>query len=357
LCYLLRKISYQQGSDSKRQPKGEYDACTLSLSFLSNYHSSDEQAIAIECDPAEILIQNKSAKITNESVKLSVFNSINKDNFEESKKNLSTGGSVLVDGLPISGYGNYSDFQQALSREQQNFSFNLDEQQSSIAVQQTLSDNALNAYVLCLQNQNDTGVIIWMGNTSAFGDTAVVNIKWLGGVGGKTGDLEGPVQSAGLEINPGSLSALPEHWKDKETASLIVTRDRNKDGIIIIKIDGYSKNISLKKDPPTPIITEEFVSINPINLKTDKDLLTDDECVTAQIGEYFVLDPKPVPTQQILVTVERNKATVNVLTGKKVCVHAQSSTGAVGTVESQTTGHLENYGCYCLRAELYFAAL
>ena len=97
-----------------------------------------------------------------------------------------------------------------------------------------------------------------------------------------------------------------------------------------------SQNLIAAKDPPTPVFTETWVEAKPIHLETDRDDFEKQECVEAGPSEFFILDPKPIPSQQIIGTPGRNLAQISVLTGKRVCVFAHTWAGAVGTKESQT---------------------
>jgi hypothetical protein len=136
---------------------------------------------AQSCDPKSILIQDKNISISDDTTRLSILDQIDKDHFEEAKRSWQSDGSVVVEGLPISGYGNYEDFSSARDREKRNFRFDLNQKKISVVVQQSLSDTALQAYVACLQNQKEIGILIWASNMGAFSKKAIINIKWLGG--------------------------------------------------------------------------------------------------------------------------------------------------------------------------------
>src|SRR5262245_30358847 len=75
--------------------------------------------------------------------------------------------------------------------------------------------------VKCLQNNRDIGVFVWATNTGAFSDKVIINIKWLGAVGGAPGQLENGIQIDGADL-PSATKTIPTSWQDKEVVSLII---------------------------------------------------------------------------------------------------------------------------------------
>lgn len=291
-------------------------------------------AIAAEdCSPVNLLIQDNNVTINDETTKLSILDQVDKEHFEQAKKSFQGGASIVVDGLPISGYSNFEDFKSALDREKRLYRFDLDQRKSSIVAQQSLSDNALQAYVACLSANRDTGVIVWVGNTGAFSKKAIVNIKWLGGVGGKEGQLENQVVIDGADVSDALLKTIPTTWRDKETVSLILTRHPTEDALVLAKVSGYSGTLVIPRDPPVPIVTETSVTTDEIHLKTDRDDFQQEQCVNAGQDEFFVLSPTPKPALRYIGDAPHNQASASTLTPKRVCVTAKVSTAATGTTE------------------------
>ena len=300
------------------------------ISFLS-------PAVAENCNPVNILIQDQNSSINQESTKLSILDQIDKEHFEQGKKSFQGGASVIVDGLPMSGYSNFEDFKSALDREKSLYRFDLDQRSISSVAQQSLSDNALEAYVACLTASRDTGVIIWAGNTGAFAAKAIINIKWLGGVGGKSGDLEGGIVIDGADISSEASGAIPKSWKDKEVYSFILTRHPKEDAFVLAKISGYSASFVIPHDQPIPIVTDTPVTTEEIHLKTDRDDVSQEKCLDAKQNEFFLLSPKPVPSLRYVGDAPHNKASASTLSPKRVCVTGTVSTAKTGVTEELWT--------------------
>jgi hypothetical protein len=294
-------------------------------------------SFAQSCDPKSILIQDKNISINDETTRIAVLDQIDKDHFEEAKKSWQSGGSVVIEGLPISGYGNYEDFSSARDREKRSYRFDLNQKKTSVVIQQSLSDNALQAYVACLQTQRQIGVFVWASNTGAFAQKAIINIKWLGAVGGPLGKLENPITIDGATISDAVAKTIPTEWRDKETVSLIVSRKPDEDAIIVVKISGYTETFFIPKDPPQFIVTDTWASIDKA-IGTDRDDKTESACLNAAGSETFVFSPS---SPSIAKTVQgnddpgHNKATLRMpLDPKRVCMDLWTHTSATGTTQS-----------------------
>ena len=288
--------------------------------------------------PKSILIQDRNVSINDETTRLAILDQVDKEHFEEAKKSWQSGGSVLVEGIPISGYGNYEDYASARDREKKLFRFDLNQRKISVIIQQSLSDNALQAYVACLQSQRDTGVFIWASNTGAFAKKAIINIKWLGGIGGKPGDLEGAITIDGATISEAAQRSIPTTWRDKEVVSLILTRNTDEDAIVLVKISGYSETFYIPRDPPKITVTDTWVTTREVSLGTDRDDKTDAACVYAGGNETFIFSAGSPSISKVVQGNDdagHNKATVDKpLDPKKVCMTVWTHTSATGTTQS-----------------------
>jgi hypothetical protein len=310
----------------------------LSCSIVFAVLAYSSFAVAQPCDPKLILIQDKNMSINDDYTRISLLDQVDKDHFEEAKKSFQSGGSVLVEGLPISGYGNYEDFAKARDREKRIYRFDLNQRKISIVMQQSLSDAALQAYVACLQNQKDTGVFIWASNTGAFSEKAVINIKWLGGVGGKPGQLENRLLIDGATISDAAQKSIPTEWRDKEVVSFILTRNPKEDAFVILKLSGYSETFTIPKNPPEIVEDEVWVTTKDVSLGTDRDDRSDFACLNAGAGEFFIFSPgSPSITKAVTGNDDpgHNRATVRAdKDPKRVCMDVWTHTSATGTTQS-----------------------
>ena len=303
-------------------------------------------ANAEDCDPKKILIQDTNISVNQDTTKVAILDQIDRDHFEDARKSSQVGGT-LVEGTPLSGCAKFDDFRTALDREKKLYKYDLNERKVAIVVQQSLSENALNAYISCLQKNRDTGVFVWATNTGAFSDKAIINIKWLGGVGGAQGQLENGIPIEGATLSD-ATKTIPNSWRDKQVVSLILNRHRNKDAIIIVKISGYSETIIIPKDPPLVTTEENWITTKPVQLETDKDDKFKEVCLSANSGEFFILnEASPSYNREIVGDANHNKiircdnpqATPPADCGaknnaKRVCMTVSTSTGKTGVTQS-----------------------
>ena len=193
---------------------------TILIACVTIFGVMQVPAKADFCDPTQILIQNKSFSYNNEYLKLSVLDQIDKEHFDEAKTQIGTGGSAIIYGIPMSAYGNYDDYRSALDKEKSLYKFGLDQRAMSLYVQQSMPDQAYAAYVRCLDNMSTDGVVMWLGNTGAFSKKILLNVRWLGGVGGKPGTLENDILLDGVTISADlreksrvhGATKKPSHW-------------------------------------------------------------------------------------------------------------------------------------------------
>ncbi|MBB3455225.1 hypothetical protein FHT86_003524 [Rhizobium sp. BK313] len=133
---------------------------------------------AQQIDCSLLLKPNNVSFQSSESLKLSYLQLITKDNFAESKQAFDSGGSIIVDGLPMSGYANYSDFSQHRQHEFEKYSFNYSRDNSEKYVASTVDDNARAAYIKCqkIAQQGSIGLRAYVERVT---DTHVsISLHW-----------------------------------------------------------------------------------------------------------------------------------------------------------------------------------
>lgn len=255
---------------------------------------------------------------------------------EEAKKSWQSGASVSIEGIPISGYGNYEDFSSARDREKRNYNFDLNAKKSSVVIQQSLSDKAYDAYVACLK-QKQVGVLIWAGNTGAFASKAIINIQWNGPVGSGVGRLEAPVIIDGADVSEEGRKSIPNEWRSGEQVSLILKRHPDEDAVIVAKVAGYSETFFIPKNPPQFTITDDWVLVEK-GIGTDRDDKVDFACLYAKGNETFIFSKGSPAVSKVVQGNDdpgHNKATLRTpLDSKKVCVDVYTHTSKEGVTQS-----------------------
>ncbi len=136
--------------------------CLLLVFFILGVAS----ASASDC--SVLLTPNNVSWESNEQLKLSYLQLITKENFDEAKRSFDSGGSVIIDGVPLNGYGNYADFSQHRQKEFEKYSFNYSQDSSEKYVASTVSDGARNAYIQCkkIEQQGVIGLTAYVERQS-----------------------------------------------------------------------------------------------------------------------------------------------------------------------------------------------
>jgi hypothetical protein len=126
-------------------------------------------AHADEC--RDILIPNHIEYSSDRSVQLSWLRTITNQEELDKAHNASAGASILVDGLPFSGYGNYSDFSSARTRTYSQEAFNLNDAQSQRLVVSALGPAETTKWAECMA-RNGTSIVAYPKNITATNITA-----------------------------------------------------------------------------------------------------------------------------------------------------------------------------------------
>jgi hypothetical protein len=136
--------------------------------------SSSAQPAAM-CDVK--LFQETTLDDTAEDLRLSVLSLITAENFSEAKK---TYGVDLVlrssSGSTIGGFGDYSTFDVARTKELNLFEYKFDRKISRHFVQSRLTDRSVEAYSECLRSISAGGLFLWFSNVTD--DYATLNVYY-----------------------------------------------------------------------------------------------------------------------------------------------------------------------------------
>lgn len=192
---------------------------------------------------------------SNDAVRLAWLNIIDVERFRQEKKNVDTGGSVLVYGYPISGYGNYGEFAEARDREYQLRQFSYSREQSIDFVQSKTSGVAYDTFIKCLEieTRKQPGLHLWAKRIS---DEAV-DLAILWNVPGRTITLNtANVQVAGTAI-PSKF--VPRTLLSSANFEQRFIRRQAQDFYVAINFEGYSDSLRVARPivllpAPTPKI-------------------------------------------------------------------------------------------------------
>jgi hypothetical protein len=180
---------------------------------------------------------------SNDAIRLAWLNIMDVERFHEERKNIDTGGSVLVYGYPLSGYGNYGEMSQARDREFQLRQFNYSREQSIDFLQSKVSGAAYDTFIKCLEieSRKQPGLHIWPKRVAD--DSVDLAILW--NVPGRNITLTTTsVQVAGTAI---PKTFLPRNLLSSAQFEQRFVRKQNQDFYVAINFEGYSDSVHVSK--------------------------------------------------------------------------------------------------------------
>lgn len=189
-----------------------------------------------------------------DSVRLSFLKIIDKEYFKESRRGVATGGDVIVEGIPISGYGNYDEFDQARSREFEKYQFDYASDSALSYVTQFLSPTGLQAYLACVDRnaQSTSGVHVWAKSITS--EKVSISVLWNPPVGAA---IKGKaiVQMSGADNGILSHPLFKTEWGVNETRTIDITRFADQEFRFTINMNGYSNSVVVALPPIQRTIT------------------------------------------------------------------------------------------------------
>jgi len=234
--------------------------------------------------------------------RLAWASSLDKESFERIKNSANTGASVLIDSLPISGYGDFAHFEEALSREKQFFQYSYSNDESIAYMRSELSGDALQSWIKCkeIESRNNDGIHLWI--TSVTGDSVSVAGNWKNPPSEADPKLPDQIVIRGSKTRP---SAFLKPWKSNYTTFVVFDRLPNQDFSCSIGLAGYMDEIAINLPPPVATverdtkISKSFVAQSHAG---DGQPRPNNNCsVTPDPGWSFNILKKPEPVIEISV--------------------------------------------------------
>ncbi|MEN8639209.1 hypothetical protein [Pseudomonas sichuanensis] len=128
-----------------------------------------------------------------------------------------------------------------------NSSLKWDKNRLESVATQKLSESAVEAYKACRSTLPTSGVRVIVFDASE--GTATVSVTWLSPPGAPTG-VKGDVALVGGKLN----EMFPTYWNTGEKVTRIITRQKDKDLIVVANIGGFSAaQLVSQMPPPQPL--------------------------------------------------------------------------------------------------------
>jgi len=216
-----------------------------------------------DCDSA--LRQSVVSYSDNETIRLAFLKTLSKDDLDSSKQNASSGGSVLIDGIPMSGYLNYGSANTAAHSELLRLRYDLSEDRSTALLKSYLSAESASAYAKCLEEKAKTvdGVHVWITHLTA--QSVTVKILWI--PRGKSVDetIDAAVTGAANQPN------IQKIWNGKQDHEYRFDRKPSADFELDVNLGTYSDSVLVPVVPKLLTPPPHFSQFT----KTQYDIPTD----------------------------------------------------------------------------------
>ncbi len=217
-----------------------------------------------DCD--KNLGKSVEQEINSTFVRVNWAYTLDKTTFDNIKKGVDTGGSVLVEGIPISGYGNYKEFHDAATREYQKYDYNYSEDRARAYIRTYFSQTSEAGYIACLATlKNSIGVTLWVANIS---DTVVqVGIQWV-----SKGKSRPETIDFRLNRKKVQSPAIQKIWDGSQSRIYDFERNPDKDLSFTVSLGADTDSLLIPVEPET---------------MASKCGSSCDKCVKGQNGQHF----------------------------------------------------------------------
>lgn len=190
-------------------------------------------ASAQQQDCSQALVSSSVSWQYDRTLKLSMLNMIDNSNFEQSKVDFSGGITLPVDGVPINAFANFSDFEQARSREFQRSEFDFSEEESALYAAQFVPADAFDAYETCLRLNAQQNYGLHLIPREVSPDFVSIDLLW---------NSPPPVQDATLrfELFGGQATAdLPDVLPPSNYSAVNFQRNEGQPLRLIVSANGF----------------------------------------------------------------------------------------------------------------------
>ncbi|HXQ37903.1 MAG TPA: LamG domain-containing protein, partial [Anaerolineales bacterium] len=232
------------------------------------------------CACNAFLLPSREVIRTNTVARLSYLRLINRENFEQIKRDAEGGGNVIVKGVPLGGYADYDSFEEARSKEYNEAQFHISENTASESLKTFIQPEAIQAALKCKTECpafSRPGISCRVANSDEENVTVVFTWRSTPGTKGKVSGL----QYSGASIAPGSRLGEETTFMPFESRSIQFIRERDKRFVLSINVGGTTDTVILAPAEfiPTGIFGywkgEDFSNSQPerfdVNLRNNAD--------------------------------------------------------------------------------------
>lgn len=256
----------------RREPKtGKF------LFLVAALLSGAAREASADCDPRAFLVMEIKTISQTFEQELAFVLTANEQEYETAKKSMGGSGGY---GL-ISGSLNYTQAQERARSIAQSIRFDYKTSYALNYFAQTISGEALNAYVRCLERDKERpGLTLWLHERT--GDFFKFRAFWVGVNG-----LDAAAKwDAAPTIDGGRVVSKPEAWLRGKTEEIVIKRDGNVDMLLDLKVGGQTRSAVVVKDPPA--FVWKIRSVLSPNLLTARTSGPDPGCEAGSVTDCIV---------------------------------------------------------------------
>jgi hypothetical protein len=238
------------------------------------------------CDPTAILVQDYTHVTWTEQMKISFLLTATKEQYESVRQSWNAAGGY---GL-FYGSLDYDSAKSAALRESQYRKYDYSRQDYLDYTFQHLSDNSVQAYEKCLENDpNRPQMSLWVASRRV-GLYYTIDAFWVGG-----NEVKGDGKEQEFKVVGAELIQKPSIWPKAKTQAIFVQKkDVNAPAIVSLNVSDQSSAIFLLPDAPEPkpYVVSSTHRIGITSGGSDKNdgwcqRRTNSDCITPQHGGYF----------------------------------------------------------------------
>ncbi len=241
-----------------------------------------------DCNVKDFIVEDVVSLQKSGGMQLAFVLTATESEYKAAKKNLDTGADVY--GL-FSGDLNYAQAQQRASQIATATKFNYESSYANSYLSQTVSGQALNAYVKCLEFDKQTpGLRLWLEETK--GKYYTIKGFWVGAGTGKYD--EPPV------IDGGTLVGPPTSWRSGETQTFAVKSDSMDGFYLTMKVGGEGYVLVAVPNPPDviwlkqPVVSSKKLSVASTFSNPCSEGQVSDSIYPLHSGGHFVANTRTV---------------------------------------------------------------
>jgi hypothetical protein len=212
--------------------------CICILLCLSGVGANAQRVSVAACDGN--LGKSVEQEVTNDAIRISWLYSIDEGQFHKIQQGVDTGGSVLVNAIPISGYGNWKDFRDDVVTLHENYQHDYSEQRSRAYVRSYFSDSSEAGYAECLKTiRSQLGVMVWIAHKTD--TTVLLEIKSL--------PPEVEPHRIELKINRVNKAITPAIWSGNQDHTYSFVRTPGEDFSVVVNLGNGSDSLLIPAPP------------------------------------------------------------------------------------------------------------